>query len=191
MKEEWRQIHGFEDYDASNLGRVRSRDRMVKGKFGNEYLRKGKILSQYLNNKGYLSTGLTKNGRVFNSHVHRFIALAWILNPHNKPEVNHKNGIKTDNRPDNLEWCTNEENVKHSVQTGLHKPRQPLSEKEKAEVGKRNSRPVTIVDLKTKKRRTFKSFIEAGKYYGISHNAISQAKKNNRPFKDRKYIVWQ
>ena len=69
--------------------------------------------------KGYLFLKLRRHPKIKKFALHRLIAQAFIPNPLNKPCINHKNGIKTDNRIENLEWCTNLENMQHGYRTGL------------------------------------------------------------------------
>lgn len=73
------------------------------------------------NNKGYVMVTLSKNNKQKTFTVHRLVAKTFIPNPLNLAQVNHKNGNKSDNCVDNLEWCSNQQNRDHAVKTGLHR----------------------------------------------------------------------
>ena len=106
MIEEWRPIEGYEGlYEVSNTGKVRSVDRYVKYSNGQIHLHKGKVLSPVKSNFGYLLVSLCCNGKYKSISVHRLVAQAFIENPDNLPEINHKNEDKTNNSVDNLEFC--------------------------------------------------------------------------------------
>ena len=102
--EEWRDIDGYEGkYQVSNLGRVRSKYKILKPN----------------NVKGYLYVYLRKNNKSKALKVHRLVAEAFLVNEKNKPQVNHIDGNKENNNVNNLEWCTNKENMNHAVRNGL------------------------------------------------------------------------
>lgn len=106
---EWRQIifNGIStNYEVSSAGEIRNSIT-------------GRILSQYTDRDGYKYVSITVDGKQYHRGVHRFVAIAFIPNPDNKPEVNHKNGIKAINVVDNLEWATTSENVQHAFDIGL------------------------------------------------------------------------
>ena len=112
--EKWKEIPGYEGhYMCSTYGRVKSIDRIVKSKNGINQYRKGRILYQEKTKHGYLIIRLVKDGIRRGGGVHRFVAKTFIDNPKNKPEVNHINEVKYDNRVENLEWMTSSENTNH------------------------------------------------------------------------------
>lgn len=130
MTEEiWKDIPGFEGrYQVSNLGKVKSLDRKTikKDSHGGLCIQqsKGMPLKQFLNGgrKGtkYPFVVLTVSHSIQKSYnVHRLVALVFVDNPEGKLEVNHKDGDKSNNNANNLEWCTRKENVAHSVKSGL------------------------------------------------------------------------
>lgn len=106
MIEIFKDIEGYEDYQISNLGRVKSL------RFGKE-----KILKPVKNNKGYIYVCLSKQGKHKNHKIHRLVAQAFIDNPNNFSELNHKDEDKTNNCVNNLEWCNRKYNNNHGTRT--------------------------------------------------------------------------
>lgn len=168
--EEWKDIHGYEgQYQISNMGRVRSLDRMVNN-HGKCYFKKGQIISD-ANAYGYRSVGLCKHGIAKTWLVHILVAKAFIQNPLNKRTVNHINCDKSDNRACNLEWATDSENIKHAYRNGLKtSPKTQLGK-----TGFKSSRgiPVQQIDRKTNKQICiFGSAHEAQKHTGVNYTDI-------------------
>lgn len=120
MKEIWRDIPGFDGYQASNLGNIKSLEKEVWNAH-QMVARPEKILKPFSDKKGYLRVKLYKNGSHYTKKIHRLVALAFIPNPEGKPEVNHEDGNKTNNRINNLSWATKKENIQHAFKNELIK----------------------------------------------------------------------
>lgn len=146
-------------YQVSNLGRVRSLDRIDN----NGYRRKGKIIKCRLHKSGYMCVGLRKNGEKQQSFsIHRLVATAFIPNPNNLPVVNHRDECKTNNYVKNLEWCTHKYNTNYGTcqekrsekQKGkplLEETKQKISEANKDKyTGGKNPRARKVICLETK-----------------------------------------
>lgn len=110
--EVWKPIEGCDGYEVSNLGRVKSFWRRKKP----HILKPTRFCGS-----DYLHVVFIINGKRKYFAIHRLVAKAFVPNPENKPCVNHINGVKTDNRAENLEWVTYSENLQHAYKTGLHK----------------------------------------------------------------------
>lgn len=123
MTEEWKPIPDYEGlYEVSSLGNIRSLDRFMYSKRWNkESLIKGRILKPTLYKNGYLRVELTdKDGNRKKYPVHKLVADAFIPNPNNYPQVNHKDEIKTNNNVSNLEWCTAKYNINYGTWKERH-----------------------------------------------------------------------
>jgi hypothetical protein len=116
----WKDIPGYEGlYQVSNLGRVKSLPKWTKTKGGALQLRKEKYLNSYISSTGYYRVHLSKDGISKQKTIHTIMSICFIPNTENKPCINHKNGIKTDNSIENLEWVTIRENTIHAYENGL------------------------------------------------------------------------
>lgn len=121
QNEIWEAVVGYEtSYEVSNFGRVKSLSRFTRheSRRGKEFWFKTKefILQNVATSIGYPQVTLHKNGKQICRHIHRLVALAFIPNPKNKPQVNHIDGNKANNFLDNLEWVTPSEQMRHAYQ---------------------------------------------------------------------------
>ncbi len=165
QEEVWLPIFGYDGlYEISSFGQVKSfyiKQSGRNGFLGNEPY---KIISQRERGKGYLGVLLSKNFAGKTYSVHRLVAEAFIPNPENKPMVNHKNGIKTDNSVTNLEWMTNSENIQHAFNNKLIKSNYGSDH--------HGARPIIQMDILGNEINTFETAVSAEKNTGISKSAI-------------------
>lgn len=165
-KEQWRPIPQYEGlYEISTFGKVRS-----IALYTNHHtlvMRKSAImLKQEITVDGYSRVVLCKNGMKKHMAVHRLVALTYIPNPNNLPQVNHKDENPQNNSVDNLEWCTGKQNCNY----GLHRQRisQRLNTKHHL------SKPVARLDTSGNIIETFKSTREAARKIGVRSENISR-----------------
>lgn len=119
--ETWKPIYDFLGlYEVSDLGRIRSLDRIIVNSNGKHLRHRGRIIKQFVSNNGYMHVTLMNIKTI---RVHRLVANAFIPLIEGKNVINHKNSIRTDNRVENLEWCTQSENLIHGFRSPLRKPR--------------------------------------------------------------------
>jgi len=117
--EEWRAIKEWEGlYEVSNFGRVRSLIRIHTNTLGRKR-KYGGIIMKFKTDKDYKRINLQRQGHIKTLNVHRLVGHAFIQNPENKPEINHKDGHKFHNKAYNLEWSTSSENTLHAFKNGL------------------------------------------------------------------------
>lgn len=168
------QIKEFPEYYATDTGDVYSRN----------YNRTGRIKKIIPQKKvwGYLQVHLWKHNKMYNKYVHRLVAETFIPNPENKPQVNHKNGIKTDNRVENLEFVTPSENQTHRHK--VLKQQQPR--------GKDSSLSKIVLQIKGEQVVSrFFGIREASRETGISQRCIWGCCNNERGHKSAGGYQWK
>jgi hypothetical protein len=118
----WKDIMGYESiYQVSNLGKVKSLDRLLINKNNRKYILKGAFLKSSYDKRGYLIYQLSKNNIKKTLKLHRILGKTFIENPNNLSEINHIDGNKNNNSLNNLEWCTTQHNISEAFNMGLMK----------------------------------------------------------------------
>ena len=194
-KEIWSPVKNYEGYyQVSSYGRVRSADRVIIDSDGVKRLLKGKILKPAKNNNGYFLCGLCKNGQMKYVLIHRLVAEAFIPNPSNLPEVNHKDENKTNNSvflkkdgsvdlgKSNLEWCTRSYNINYGTRNKQVAEKRLNSPK--------FSKPVLQIDINTGRVISeYPSVMEAARKLNINNGGISMCCLRKR--KTYKRFKWK
>lgn len=156
---EFARIDGYEGYDIDTRGTIRNRH--------------GRTIKQSKDKYGYTTVTLCKDGKPKTLFVHRLVAQAFIKNPDHKKTVNHINGVKDDNRVENLEWATQGENNRHAYRTRLKEPY--------ANNGEQNGRAkltnAQAAEIRQKLEEGCKG-TELAARYNVSTTAISRIKKH-------------
>lgn len=120
MQEIWEKIKDYPNYEISNLGRVKALK--FYSNVHKQYYDRELILKEKTNRYGYKFVSISNELCRKNKSIHRLVAEAFIENPNDYKEVNHKDGNKSNNKVNNLEWCSRRDNVLHSYKLGLKKP---------------------------------------------------------------------
>ena len=145
----WRTVDGSNgDYAVSNCGRVKN-------------TKTERILKPVIDQRGYGRVCLFTMNRDKRYKVHRLVAQAFIPNPNKLPQVNHKDGNKQNNAVENLEWITNEDNMKHANENGLREGHHLFCESKK--------KPIVATNVKTGEEIEYDSILAAGKSLGTRH----------------------
>ncbi|AIS73894.1 HNH endonuclease [Lactobacillus phage Ldl1] len=161
-EEIWKTYPDYDFIEVSNLGRIRTKDRIITRKDGKKYSAGGQVLNQQIKKNGYMQVCVRVNGKKVYLLTHRMVAICFIPNPNDYPEVNHKDNDRTNNVVSNLEWCTHEYNI-------AYKERYGVSAREATKVLRHH---VFAINLKTGKVLRFESQNEAARQLGVSRSSI-------------------
>lgn len=193
MDEIWKDIEGYEGcYRISSIGRVKSLERTVrchKNANGIDTVKtlEKMFLKPMIRRGGYFFVQLSKNGVKTSFSIHRLVISAFTPNVDNKPQINHINGIKTDNRIENLEWCTSLENQMHAIRTGLKIP----SGKGRYGYDSLAGKEIFQYDKDFIFIAQYGSLSEANRTTGVNIGNMAQCAKLNKKYSHAGGFIWR
>lgn len=169
MEEEWRNIEGFPNYEVSNMGRVRSLDHYITDTWGRHYFRAGKMIKLRIqtgkkDHYSQIMACIYDGRKMHRVIVARIVAKAFIPNPNNYPQVNHKDENSLNNCVDNLEWCT----CSYNINYGNYIKRRSASKK----------RSVDVFDMDMNYIKTCDGLVDAGNEFNVLPSSISMCCHN-------------
>lgn len=178
--EVWKDIDGFDGYQVSDKGRVRS---FKPSQLFPDSEEDPHIMSAVSDDGcGYLKVMLRRDGKSYCRKIHRLVAEAFVKNPN--PDINdtvdHISNDKKDNRKENLRWISRRQNVQKAYHDGLHDKRI-----------KKNRQPILIQYTFTGEEKDFQSILEAAEYLGVDYTTISHAFGKNRTGRVGDYYMWK
>ena len=166
MKEIWKTIENFNNYQISSLGNVKN-------------ITTGKVLKSTLNGRGYYQVGLSKQNKRYTKLIHRLIAEAFIANPENHQCINHRDEVKTNNSIENLEWCSYQYNNNYGTRT---------ERASKSRLGEKNYNAKKVLCIET--NEIFNCTRDAARKYCLERCAVSDAANTNHAQKTAGGFTW-
>jgi hypothetical protein len=189
MDEIWRKVKGYEHYEVSNLGNVRSLDRVVVSERNGKqiiYHKKGQLLKPITRKHGYIGVQLygcgTNNRNMKTYSVHRLVATAFLENPNNYTEVNHKDENKTNNRVENLEWCSHIQNTHYGTAIERRVSKQTNGKK---------SKKIAQYSMNMELLEVFPSLAEVKRRLGFAPANISKCANGDRNYSHAYGYIWR
>lgn len=156
-KEKWSLVKDFPDYLISDKGNLKTLKTLEDRK-------------PHIKEDGYVFIPLSSKEGQKIKYIHRLVAEAFVANPLNKEQVNHKNGIKSDNRASNLEWVTPKENIQHAIETGLLKYKNKEDKIKKSNGSKLN--PEKVIEIRVLWETGEYKKVQLAKMFGVSESTI-------------------